>query len=99
MGSTPTRINAASSIPTLPGLVRCFVGGTEFPKVPVGPKRPQNCNIRHNQILQHGYDACATKYGRLTRQVPSETMFFVQNLEPSTLLLDSPTAFCRSSIS
>ena len=24
-----------------------FVGGTEFPKVPVGPERPQNCNMSH----------------------------------------------------
>ena len=26
------------------GLPRRFVGGTEFPKVPVDPERPQNCN-------------------------------------------------------
>ena len=24
-----------------------FVGGTEFPIVPVGPERPQYCNMRH----------------------------------------------------
>ena len=26
---------------------RGFVGGTEFPKVPVGPERPQTCNMRN----------------------------------------------------
>ena len=26
---------------------RRFVGGTGFPKVPVGPERPQNCNMGH----------------------------------------------------
>ena len=38
-------------------------------------------------ILQHGYDVCAAKFGRLARLVPSEIMFFVQNLprhRPST---------------
>ena len=34
-------------------------------------------------VLQHGYDVCATKYGRLGRLVPSEIPFFVQNLGPS----------------
>ena len=27
--------------------VRGFGGGTEFSKVPVGPERPQNCNMSH----------------------------------------------------
>ena len=33
-------------------------------------------------VLQHGYDVCAPKYGRLARVVPSEILFFVQNLKP-----------------
>ena len=35
----------------------------------------------HVTILQHGYDVCAAKYGRLARLVPSETLLFAQNLE------------------
>ena len=59
---------------------RGFVRGTEFPKVPVGPERTNLQYELHVDILQHGYDACATKYGRLARLVPSEIQFFVQNL-------------------
>ena len=37
-------------------------------------------------ILQHGYDICAAKYGKLARQVPSETLFLPQNKTSSPAL-------------
>ena len=66
------------------GWARGFVGGTEFPKVPVGPERPQSCNMSHVTILQHDCAVCAAKYGKLVRLVHLEIMFYVQNLEPGS---------------
>ena len=45
---TPARCTSRScSARRLSWVPRGFVGGTEFPKVPVGPEHPQTCNMSH----------------------------------------------------
>ena len=43
-------LQVAAQLPRLLQLTawaRRFVRGTQFPKVPVGPERPQSCNMSH----------------------------------------------------
>ena len=82
--STDVRVlgpQSAQSVPSL-GSTFCAKNG-----VSVGTSRSRiPAKLQYEprvDTLQHDYDACAAKYGTLTRLVPTETALSPQNLEPS----------------